>query len=73
MPHITISMYPGRTDEVKQQMAKNAKESFVELNSVPEGSVSVSIEEIEPSDFSDEIKKRLNEKNTLVETSDYVK
>ena len=36
MPHITISMYPGRTDEVKQQMAKNAKESFVELNSVPE-------------------------------------
>lgn len=73
MPHITISMYPGRTDEVKKEMAKNTKESFVNLNGIPEGSVSVSIEEIEPSEFSGEIEKRLNDKNILAETSDHVK
>lgn len=73
MPHITISMYPGRTDEVKKEMARNTKEYFVKLNGVPEGSVSVSIEEICPEDFETEISKRLNENNILVEKSNHIK
>ncbi|HHW94674.1 MAG TPA: Tautomerase enzyme [Mogibacterium sp.] len=73
MPHITISMYPGRSDEVKKEMARNTKEYFVKLNGVPESSVSVSIEEVSPDVFETEMTKRLNENNVLVEPSNHLK
>ena len=46
MPHITIKMYPGRSEALKQKLCEELVQSTVKALSVPEGAVSVSIEEV---------------------------
>ena len=74
MPHIQVSLYPGRDDELKRKMAKELKNTVVEKIGIPIEAISVSIEDIEPDDFEPTIQDRLkNEKNELILESDYIK
>ena len=43
MPHITIKMYPGRSEALKQRLCEELVQSTVKALSVPQGAVSVSI------------------------------
>ncbi len=72
MPHIGVSLYPGRDEETKKAMAKDIKRVLVNELKYPADTVSVSIVEIEADNFQDEINKRYDHKD-LFETSDYVK
>ena len=74
MPHIQVSLYPGRDDELKNKMAIELKNTLVEKTGIPEEAISVSIEDVEPEDFEDTIQGRLeNEKNELFLESDHIR
>lgn len=74
MPHIQVSLYPGRDDELKSKMACELKSTIVEKIGIPKEAISVSIEDIEADDFENTIQNRLkNEKNELILESDYIK
>ncbi len=71
MPHIAISMYPGRTDERKEEIAKGLVEAMEKLD-FPDVEVSVSVEDIEPDDFQETINSRLGEDNKLIVSSRHI-
>ena len=48
MPHIAISMHPGRDTETKRDIAEKMKQHYVETFGVDDDAVSVSIIEIRP-------------------------
>ncbi len=74
MPHIQVSLYPGRDDELKNKIAKELKDTLVEKIGMPKEAISVSIEDIEAEDFENTIQDRLqNEKNELILESDHIK
>ena len=45
MPHIAVSMYPGRDDETKREIAEKMQQFYVEAFGVDKEAVSVSIVE----------------------------
>lgn len=74
MPHIQVSLYPGRDDELKNKIAKELKNTIVEKIGIPKEAISVSIEDIEPEVFENTIQDRLqNEKNELILESEHIK
>ena len=50
MPHIQVSLYPGRDDELKNKIAKELKNTLVEKIGMPNEAIIVSIEDIEAED-----------------------
>ena len=58
MPHIAVSMYPGRDDETKREIAEKMQQFYVETFGVDQEAVSVSIVEIPGEEFSDAIQQR---------------
>ena len=47
MPHIDITMYPGRSEELKAELAKNVRDCAAETLKMDKKYFSVSIEEVE--------------------------
>ena len=72
MPHITITLYPGRTPETLEKMAQALKPSMMDATGMPAGALSVSFVEKAPDEFEGFIKERLKEETLLID-SDYVK
>jgi 4-oxalocrotonate tautomerase len=58
MPHIAVSMYPGRDNETKRDIAKKLQQFYVETFGTDEEAVSVSIVEIPGDDFQQTIQQR---------------
>ena len=74
MPHIQVSLYSGRDDELKSKMANELKNTIVKKIGIPKEVISVSIEDVEPDDFENTIQNRLkNEKNALILESNHIK
>jgi 4-oxalocrotonate tautomerase len=57
MPHIAVMMYPGRDEEVKKNLANKIHALIVEELKVPEGVVSVSMNDIEKEKFPEAMAK----------------
>ena len=57
MPHVIVKLYPGRTDEVKQQLSDAIVKDVMEIAKCEEKSVSVAIEEIEKEDWPQKVYK----------------
>ena len=70
MPHISITLYKGRDEETLLDVANSVRDSLGGRWS--SNDISVSINEVEPSEFPECIQKRLDEERLLL-TSDYVK
>ncbi len=51
MPHIAVTMYPGRSDEIKSRFAAKLTEFVSEELGVSPTAVSVSVEDIEKTDW----------------------
>lgn len=47
MPHIAITMYPGRTPEQKQRLAEKLRQTVMEELHVPAQVVSVTVQDVE--------------------------
>jgi 4-oxalocrotonate tautomerase len=55
MPHIIIKLYPGRTEQQKQQLAEAITEDVISITECEEKSVSLAFEEIEPADWAEKV------------------
>lgn len=67
MPHIVIKMYPGRSQEIKEDFAKKVQELTVKEFGCQPGHVSVSVEDIKPENWKDEVVNKINPEELIIE------
>ena len=58
MPPLLLSLYPGRDEETKRDIAKKLEQFYVETFGTDKEAVSVSIVEIPGEEFSETIQQR---------------
>lgn len=61
MPHISIKMYPGRSEELKSKLAKSTKEFIMKELEMEEKFISVSVEEIDKENWQSEVVDKIKE------------
>ena len=57
MPHVIIKMYSGRTEAQKKKLAEEVTKAVMASTGNGEESISVSVEDIAPSDWTDRVYK----------------
>ncbi len=57
MPHIIVKLYPGRTEDQKNQLAAKIVKDVVEILGCEEKVVSVAFEEVDPKDWPEKVYK----------------
>jgi 4-oxalocrotonate tautomerase len=57
MPHISVKLYPGRSEQQEIRLAEQIVKDVVALMKCGEESVSVAIEEIQPEDWAETVYK----------------
>ena len=55
MPHVSVKLWPGRSEQTKQQLADAIVEDVVNIIGCGEESVSVAIEEVDPKDWKEKV------------------
>jgi 4-oxalocrotonate tautomerase len=55
MPHISVKLFPGRSEETKQRLAEAIVENVVNIAGCGKESVSVSIEEVSSAEWKEEV------------------
>lgn len=58
MPHVVVKLWPGRDDEIKTNLAKKIAHVVVQELKVDIDDVSVAIEEVNRSDWGEQVYKR---------------
>lgn len=58
MPHIIVKIYKGRSGKLKSQLAAEITKTVVNVLGINESSVSVAIEDVEPSDWAENVFKK---------------
>jgi 4-oxalocrotonate tautomerase len=71
MPHISVKMYTGRTEEQKQKMAEAIKASVMDAINCPGDYISVAIEEYAPEDWNPVFDKEIRNNPNLVIKPNY--
>lgn len=61
MPHISIKMYPGRSEELKVKLAKSTKEFIMKELEMDEKFISVSVEEIDKENWQSEVVDKIKD------------
>jgi 4-oxalocrotonate tautomerase len=57
MPHVIVKLYPGRSDQQKNQLAQEIVQDVVTIAKCGEASVSVAFEEVKPEDWPEKVYK----------------
>jgi 4-oxalocrotonate tautomerase len=55
MPHIIVKLYPGRSEQQKQQLADAITRDVISIAKCEEKSVSVAFEEIDQADWAEKV------------------
>ena len=55
MPHVIVKLYAGRSDTVKTRLAKELSRAVTSVLGLPDESVSVAIQDVDASRWSDEV------------------
>ncbi|MEZ5364262.1 MAG: tautomerase family protein [Bryobacterales bacterium] len=55
MPHVIVKLWPGKSEQQKERLAKRVTEAVTETLLYGEESVSVAIEEIASSDWAEQV------------------
>ncbi|MCM1226776.1 MAG: 4-oxalocrotonate tautomerase family protein [Clostridium sp.] len=71
MPHITIKMLKGRTDEQKKLAAEKVADALVDAIGCAESHVSVSVEDFTPEQWQEQYRLEVEENSLLVKKPDY--
>lgn len=66
MPHIDVNLYPGRSPELKKDLARKIVDFFSTELKFPVESLSVSFTEIDKDNFSKEIGKKINPDDIVI-------
>lgn len=61
MPHITVQMYPGRSDEIKAKLAKVLAETASKELGREIEHFSVSIEDVPQDEWTDKVYKKITD------------
>lgn len=67
MPHIAIKMYPGRTEEVKKELAEKTRDFLMKEMNMDAKYFSVSIDEVEKDNWQKEVVEKILPDNLYVE------
>jgi 4-oxalocrotonate tautomerase len=57
MPHVVVKMLPGRSEQQKARLAEAIVKDVMSIANVGEDAVSVTIEEVEPDDWTEKVFK----------------
>ena len=57
MPHVIVKLWPGKSEEQKQQLAERITEAVMEVLRYGEESVSVAFEEVQANQWRDKVYK----------------
>ncbi|HTT40479.1 MAG TPA: tautomerase family protein [Burkholderiales bacterium] len=57
MPHVSVKLYPGRSEQQKTRLAEQIVKDVVAVMKCGEESVSVAIEEVKPQDWAEKVYK----------------
>jgi 4-oxalocrotonate tautomerase len=57
MPHVSVKLYPGRSEEQKSRLAEQIVKDVMALANCREESVSVAIEEVQADDWTEQVYK----------------
>jgi 4-oxalocrotonate tautomerase len=57
MPHVIVKLYPGRSEQQKSKIADEITKAVMASAKCDEDSVSVSIEDVAPDDWVEEVYK----------------
>ena len=57
MPHVCIKLYPGRTLQQKNALVNRIVQAMADTIDAKESSISVSFEEVQPSDWDEKVVK----------------
>lgn len=71
MPHISMTLYPGRKPEDLEKMAEALRKSMMDTVGRKESDISVSLREEGPETFAETVNERLKNE-TLVLPSSYI-
>jgi 4-oxalocrotonate tautomerase len=55
MPHIVVKLWPGKSEEQKARLAEKIVKDAVEILEKPEAAFSVAFEEVEQSDWKEQV------------------
>jgi 4-oxalocrotonate tautomerase len=55
MPHISVKMYPGRSEKEKAELAEAIAQDVVDIIGAGRGSISVAVEEISPQEWKEKV------------------
>lgn len=55
MPHVLVQLHPGRTEDQKKSLAEEITRVVMEIAKCEAKSVSVAIEEVEPSEWAEKV------------------
>ena len=69
MPHISIKMYPGRSEDVKKDIAVKTRDFLVEEMGMDAKYFSVSVEEVEKEKWQEEVVDKIDGKDLYVEAN----
>lgn len=71
MPHITIKMLKGRTEEQKMLAAEKLSDALVEAIGCAKSHVSVSVEDFSPEEWQEQYRIEVSENPALLKKPDY--
>ncbi len=67
MPHIAIKMYPGRSEEVKKELAEKTRDFLMNEMNMEAKYFSVSVEDIEKDKWQEEVVDKISPDDLYVE------
>lgn len=72
MPHVVVKLWPGRNDEIKTNLAEKLGAVVSEELKVDIGDVSVAFEEVNRSDWGEQVyKKEIKDNENIYLKPDY--
>ena len=69
MPHIVIKMYPGRSEELKKEIAVKTRDFLAQEMGMEEKFFSVSVEDIEKNQWQEEVVDKIAKDDLYVESN----
>ena len=69
MPHIAIKMYPGRSEELKKEIAVKTRDFLAKEMGMEEKFFSVSVEDIEKEQWQEEVVDKIAKDDLYVESN----
>ncbi len=69
MPHIDVSLNPGRSPELKSKIAKGVQEACAEALGMDKENISVSLSDTNADTFVEDIFKKVNKESLVIESN----